>query len=282
MCSPKGWIDPKKMPYTNRSTQQPVICGMESPILSPALLHTLERGEGSLSLLFMHYFGGSAQEWQPLFSRLASQFHCLAVDMPGHGESPDTGFSVDDMADAVLQLIADRKLTRFVLIGHSMSGKVALALAARQPAGLEALLLVAPSPPRPEPIPDADRQQMLDTHGQQQAASDTAAKITALSITDGDREQIIQDNLRTSPAAWTAWLTRGSREDISDRMSGVEVPVHILAGTADRALAASVQPELTLPYLPGATFETLNGTGHLIPYEAPDALAQFIIKKIGV
>jgi len=41
-----------------------------------------------------------------------------------------------------------------------------------------------------------------------------------------------------------------------------------------------VSETMTMPYLPTATFETVDGAGHLLPWETPDAVADFIQKKI--
>jgi pimeloyl-ACP methyl ester carboxylesterase len=245
-------------------------------------LHTTERGQGPLALIFLHYFGGSAKEWQAVTEQLAAKYRCIAVDLRGHGSSPapESGYSVDDMTDDVSAMLERLRVSSFVLIGHSMSGKIALNLASRQPVGLQQVLLVSPSPPHPEPIPDKDREDMLETHGTEQAAIKTFENITSKPVSEADRQQIITDNLRTSKVAWDAWLTLGSKEDIADRMSRVVVPVSIIAGNADNALSPEVQPELTLPTLPNATFELLDGSGHLPTYEMPDALTNFILKKI--
>jgi pimeloyl-ACP methyl ester carboxylesterase len=245
-------------------------------------LNVLESGNGPLTLVFLHYFGGSAMEWQPVMAQLADHYRCVAVDLRGHGNSssPETGYSVADMADDVQGLIPAMGIQDFVLIGHSMSGKVALALASRQPEGLLRLLLLSPSPPLPEPIPDTDRQEMLDTHGQQTAAEETLVKITAKPLSESAKAQIIADNLRTSEAAWNAWLTLGSKETISARMHSINVPVHIIVGMEDKALSPDVQPEMTLPYLNDATLERVDGAGHLLPWETPDELTTFIRKRV--
>jgi pimeloyl-ACP methyl ester carboxylesterase len=245
-------------------------------------LHTIERGQGPLTLIFLHYFGGSAKEWQAVTEQLAAKYRCVAVDLRGHGDSPApaSGYSVDRVTDDLEATLGRLDIRSFVLIGHSMSGKIALNLASRQPVGLQQVLLVSPSPPHPEPIPDKDRKEMLDTHGTEQAAIKTFKNITAKPVSETDRQQIITDNLRTSQVAWDAWLTLGSKEDIADRMSHVVVPVSIIAGNKDNALSPDVQPDLTLPTLPDATFEVLDGSGHLPTYEMPDALTDFILKKI--
>ena len=230
----------------------------------------------------MHYFGGSALEWQSVMTPLAVQHRCIAVDLRGCGDSeaPLTGYSVDDMADDVVGLLQVLNITDFVLIGHSMSGKVAFALAARQPIGLRSLLLVSPSPPVPEPIPDDERKKLLEGYGMRSAAEQTLKNITEASVTEAIQEQIIADDLRTSRPAWNAWLLEGSKEDISDRMNAITIPISVIVGTEDRALPPDVQTRLVLPYLKNPTIDSVNGAGHLLPWEAPNELINFVQKKI--
>ncbi|MGF7216611.1 pimeloyl-ACP methyl ester carboxylesterase [Spirosoma lacussanchae] len=254
---------------------------MRHPVNS-IYLNVREQGQGSLTLLFMHYFGGSSMEWQRVMNQLADRYHCVALDLRGHGHSdaPGTGYSVDDMADDVEELVSTMGIGPYVLVGHSMSGKVALAVAARQPASLRQLILVSPSPPCPEPIPDDERQKLLTGHGQRASAEKTLKNITEIAVSGDASEQIITDDLRTAQPAWDAWLQHGSNEDITDRMRHIAVPVAIIVGSEDRALPPDVQETMVKPYLPQATITRCDGAGHLLPWEIPDQLAAFIAKKV--
>lgn len=250
-------------------------------------LNVLEQGSGPPTLIFLHYFGGSALEWQMVISQLSDQYRCIAVDLRGCGDSdaPETGYSIDDMADDVADLINILAIQDFVLVGHSMSGKVAMALAAgtperRQPSELKSLILVSPSPPVPEPIPDDERQKLLMGYGLRSAAEKTLKNITAAPVSSGIQAQIIADDLRTSKPAWEAWLLAGSKENISNRMASIVVPVSIIVGSKDRALPPDVQTRLVLPYLKNATLDIIEGAGHLLPWEVPNSLADFIQKKV--
>ena len=249
--------------------------------------NVLESGSGPLTLVFLHYFGGSALEWQVVMNQLSGNYRCVAIDLRGCGDSdaPETGYSVDDMADDVAELIRALQINDFVLVGHSMSGKVALALAAgtvnrTQPSGMKSLILVSPSPPAPEPIPDNERQKLLDGYGQRSAAEKTQKNITARSVSEAIQNQIIADDLRTSKPAWNAWLLSGSKENISERMQLITIPISIIVGSEDRALPPDVQHRLVLPYLKKATLTIVDGAGHLLPWEVPMELADFIQKKV--
>ncbi|CCH00906.1 alpha/beta hydrolase fold protein [Fibrella aestuarina BUZ 2] len=242
-----------------------------------------------MKLVFLHYFGGSAASWQYVIDQLTPDLASYALDLPGFGAAPALSAhqTVDDVADAVARQI-DGWVGQepFVLVGHSMGGKIALALAAgsaQRPAlaGLQGLVLLAPSPPSPEPIPDETRREMLARPDQtpderQQTAEKTATTITHQAISPTMRQQIIADNLRASTEAWVAWAAVGSREDITSRMDRIAVPVAILAGDQDEALPASVQPEQVVPWLPQTTLRVVSGVGHLLPYEAPGVVAASI------
>ncbi|WP_338873952.1 alpha/beta hydrolase [Spirosoma sp. SC4-14] len=245
-------------------------------------LNILEQGSGPLSLVFLHYFGGSALEWQFVMNPLANYYHCVAIDLRGFGNSdaPPSGYSVNDMADDIAATLKTLQIERAVVIGHSMSGKAALALAARQPAELQSLILVSPSPPVPEPIPDQERQKLLQGHGRRSGAEQTLKNITAASVSENVKEQIIADDLRTSKVAWDAWLMAGSKENIAGQLSSINIPVSIIVGTSDRALPPDVQTKLVIPYLKTASLDMIENAGHLLPWEVPEQLADFILKKI--
>lgn len=247
-------------------------------------LNVLEQGDGPLTLVFLHYFGGSAREWQGVMNQLSGEYRCIAIDLRGHGDSdaPSTSYAVDDMADDVADLLNTLGVEDFVLVGHSMSGKVAFALASRQPVGLQSLLLVSPSPPVPEPIPADERQKLLAGYGKRLAAEKMVKNTTAVPVSKAVQKQIIADNLRTAKPAWDAWLLRGSNEDISARMVRVNVPVRIIVGSEDRALPPDVQTKMTLPYLTDVTLEIIDGAGHLLPWEVANELVKFIWKNLPI
>ncbi len=233
-----------------------------------------ESGAGEVALVFLHYFGGSSRSWDEVTARLPD-FRCITPDLRGFGDSdaPENGYSVDENADDIASLIEVLGVERFVLVGHSMGGKIALALAARRPAGLERLVLLAPSPPTPEPIPDSERERLSLGLGAPEAAEQTALSITARPISPAIRGRIIEDNLRSSRAAWHAWLQGGSREDISERMKRIEVPVLVLAGECDAGMTPDLLRREVIGRVGSAQERVIPGAGHLLPLEAPDEVA---------
>jgi pimeloyl-ACP methyl ester carboxylesterase len=226
--------------------------------------------------LALHYWAGAGHEFDQLRALLPAGTQLLAPDLPGFGaQASPAGFdyAVGSYADWVAAFVAEQQLTDYVLIGHSMGGKIALALAARQPAGLRGLVLLSPSPPTPEPIGAADRAASLAAYGKREEAEQTFQKITNRLVSKATHQEIVADNLRTSQAAWNAWLNSGSKEDISALMPAIQVPCQLLVGEDDRAIPLAAQRAQTLPLLPAGTpLIVVPSAGHLLPFEAPHDL----------
>jgi pimeloyl-ACP methyl ester carboxylesterase len=241
-------------------------------------LHFIERGAGAPALVFLHHFGGSSRSWAPVIDRLGPAHRCIAPDLRGFGRSPPPpdGWTVDAAADDVLALVEAGGVRDYVLVGHSMGGKVALNLAARRPPGLGGLVLVAPSPPTPEPMAAEARKRLQRCHGNREAAEETVRRIVLRALTSEAFECCVSDQLASSPAAWAWWLERGSREDLSSRIGRLLLPTLVIASASDPVLPASVAQGEVMPRLAEARLATLDGAGHLMPLEAPGEVAELI------
>ncbi|WP_375465881.1 alpha/beta hydrolase [uncultured Methylobacterium sp.] len=236
----------------------------------------------------LHFLGGSAREWEPVARRLGGRLVVVPIDLPGFGAAADVpGFSVAAMADHVAARIRDAAPTRWLIAGHSMGAKVALALARRSEdgeAGLEGLaglVLLAGSPPSPEPMDEERRRAMIAWIGAEpEVRRREAARYVANNVgapLDPEREATaVADVLRADPAAWIAWLTDGSREDWCGRIGVLRTPALILSGSQDADLGPEAQGALMAPHCADVRAVTLDGAGHLLPLERPEAVADLI------
>jgi len=105
-------------------------------------LNVIEMGEGS-PVLLLHGLFGAGRNWGGIQKRLAQRHRVLAPDLRNHGESPHTAqMGYAEMAEDIAELIAGRGLRAPAVLGHSMGGKVAMALALRH-RGMVGRLVVA-------------------------------------------------------------------------------------------------------------------------------------------
>ncbi|MFK0278652.1 alpha/beta fold hydrolase [Ensifer sp. NPDC090286] len=100
-------------------------------------------------IVFIH--GASASLYDPLFSfrdKLIGRAKLLFVDRPGHGQSdPGSRKNIlpDGQADAIAVLMEKRHVRKAIIVGHSLGGAIALALAVRHPERVSGLVLLSPA-----------------------------------------------------------------------------------------------------------------------------------------
>jgi pimeloyl-ACP methyl ester carboxylesterase len=101
-----------------------------------------DTGRGSVVVL-LHGFLGSHEIWQQTIENLSTSYRVIAIDLPGHGNTPSIGYahSMDMMARCVKKVMDSLRLKKYVLVGHSMGGYVALAFADLYPDSLKGLCL---------------------------------------------------------------------------------------------------------------------------------------------
>ncbi len=240
-----------------------------------AKLNVLDVGEGAPALIFLHYWGGSVRSWEPVIESLSKDHRCIAIDFRGWGRSSRDGedYGLKTLADDVVAIIDDLGLKQLVVIGHSMGGKVAQLVAARRPAGLRQLILMAPAPPVPLEVPEAQRQAMAVAY---QTREGVMAIIADLPLSAASREQIVEDAVSGAPAAKRAWPEQGMALDISDQAARIDVPVHIIVGSADVVeTEASLRAEFG-KVLPSTNFTVLPGVSHMAPLEATAQVVEAI------
>ena len=98
------------------------------------LLYTQSFGTGR-PLVCLHGFLGSGDNLWPLADHLKATHQAWLVDLRGHGRSPHgRPYTLEGMADDVAETLKDRGLGPVDLVGHSLGGKVAMAVALHHPA----------------------------------------------------------------------------------------------------------------------------------------------------
>jgi pimeloyl-ACP methyl ester carboxylesterase len=239
------------------------------------------------TIFVLHALGMSAREFDGVAARLADTGDVVALDLPGFGDaSAASGVSVADMAALVVRKVRRHAPGRWLLVGHSMGGKIASVVASRALAGehglfgLSGVVLLAASPPTPEPMSDTDRAEkraMADGGALDAASARSFVDANVGAPLDASVDAVaVADVQRASAEAWTAWFDRGSREDWSEAVGVLDVPAVILAGGSDGDLGESAQRELNGRVYPRARVQVLEGAGHLLPLERPDEVAEAI------
>ena len=242
-------------------------------------IHVRQQGSGELALVFLHYYGGSAHTWDGIARTLSERYRIVASDHRGWGDSdaPAEGYGIADLAADAEGVIAALELQRYVLVGHSMGGKVAQLIASRRPRGLEGLVLVAPSPPSPMILSAEQRATLSGAYQSRESVEWVIDHVlTSKPLGAALREQVIRDSLRAAPQAKIAWPNLAMGEDLSAAAGLIEAPTIVISGEHDQVDRLSTLQAELLPRIPHAVLHILPGVGHLSPLEAPAELAQVI------
>jgi pimeloyl-ACP methyl ester carboxylesterase len=86
-------------------------------------------------IVLIHCFTCAINYWDKMIPLLDRDHRVVAIDLRGHGgsEKPTSGYSITDQADLVAQVLAKLRVTNAEVVGHSLGGPVAIALAERSP-----------------------------------------------------------------------------------------------------------------------------------------------------
>jgi pimeloyl-ACP methyl ester carboxylesterase len=120
----------------------------QTRITGPAgFLQVDDGGRGALPVVLVHSLAGNTNQWAAQLQHLRPNRRAVALDVRGHGRSEppkDGKYTIAAMAGDVAAVVDTLKLERFVLLGHSMGGGVALTYAGAHPERVAGLLLVDP------------------------------------------------------------------------------------------------------------------------------------------
>ncbi|MGD8429994.1 MAG: alpha/beta fold hydrolase [Ectothiorhodospiraceae bacterium] len=240
-------------------------------------LHCESLGEGP-PLVILHGLYGSGTNWKSHARWLSEHRRVLLPDLRNHGRSPHVpGMAYPDMADDVVALLDAEDIERATIVGHSMGGKVAMALALAHPDRVRALVVVdiAPVtyPSRHEALIESlQRLQPGHLRSRGEADRELAAEIPEPMV-----RQFLLTNLerREEGYGWRIPLDILAAElprlvgwpDIPGQWRGPALFVH---GGASDYVTDGARAEIAR-YFPEARTLAVKGAGHWLHAEAPDA-----------
>jgi pimeloyl-ACP methyl ester carboxylesterase len=241
-------------------------------------------------MLLLHGFPLDAQMWDAVIMRMPD-VPIVSVDAPDFGDSPaydvvaaavgrDPTPSLETYADAVVASLLRQRVEHAVVVGLSMGGYVALALADRYPALVAGVGLLDTKASADDEDAKANRRRVADAAEGEAGASAIGPMISTLlgPTTRAERPELVAEMeglLAAAPPGGIAWSQRAmaARPDRLEVIRRLDVPVLVLRGTED-AVASEEAAEAMMQAARDGELVHIEGAGHMTALENPEPVVE--------
>jgi pimeloyl-ACP methyl ester carboxylesterase len=242
------------------------------------MIYCDDRGAGARPLVLLHGFCETREIWNGLAHQLAPKYRVLTPDLPGFGSSdalPD-GFDLDAVAAALWQWIDNMQLKLPVVVGHSLGGYVALAMAEQKNKALGGLGLFHSTAAADLPEKKENRNKVIDFVKRNGVDPFIDSFVPTLFAQPNHPAMAVAEKICRATRQDTLLAYTAAMRDRPERLAllaALELPVLIIAGAQDTIVPlAALQKQAET--LKNGHIEVLEGTGHMGMLEAPDQAAR--------
>ena len=247
-------------------------------------LYYEERGQGT-PIVLLHGFPFDHTIWQSQLQDVSGVARVLAVDLPGFGRSEplgDTQPTMEDYANTLALWAGQVGLDRFVLVGHSMGGYIALAMMRHFPEMISGLGLVCTRASADTPEARESRSKLIKELWDRgpQAVVDSMLKRLFAPQTLEERPDVvarIQEVMMRQPVEGMvqALQAMAGRPDSTPLLPAIKVPTLVVSGEHD-AIIPHDEIDLLEASIPGAVHRVVRHAGHMPMVERPERVSALL------
>ena len=208
---------------------------------------------------------------------IGKKFHIVALDLPGHGDSdrakdPNNTYSLPGYAEIILELIKQLKLSKIVIIGHSLGGHIALEISDMSTEIRGIVIFGTP----PLGIPPEINDPFLDQRFFPSLLTKEETEVPQLFIDDFNN---------TDPKARTFLMRNTAKNIFKDEIELVEnlkIPLGVVHGAYDKLINLNYIKKIHMPTLWKKEVQIIENAGHSPQWETPKAfnsiLEEFLLE----
>jgi pimeloyl-ACP methyl ester carboxylesterase len=248
---------------------------------------TQSEGQGR-AVVFVHGNSSSARTWNGIMAGpFGRRFRCLALDLPGHGESAPArnreDYSLPGYAAVLAGFAQAVGADDAVIVGWSLGGHIALEAAPGLPAAAGYVVFGTPPVSSAEAMDEAFLPNPAMNVGFTALVSADEARTYAASFTAPGSgfslDEFVADILRTDGEARAALLASVGEGRFADQVAiagGLGQPLAILHGEGEQLVSLGYLQKLTIPTLWRGSVQVIPDAGHAAHREAPEAFTGLV------
>jgi pimeloyl-ACP methyl ester carboxylesterase len=243
-------------------------------------LHYLDWGNaGKPPLVMLHGIGRDAHSFDHIAPRFTSDYHVIAVDLRGHGDSawhPDGAYLVEDLVKDLEGLVEQRRLDGLVLLGNSTGGRVVQVYAGLHPDRVRALVVEDVGPERPADVAAGFMRRVQQDANGWSSEDELVAQLRAQDSRTS--EELLRAHARSATKrrddGRLVWkrdpnLVKGFvPTELWRHVRRITSPTLYVLGGRSTIVSAATQEQLKKT-IPGCEIVVMPGLGHYPHLEAP-------------
>lgn len=233
-----------------------------------------ERGLGQ-PIVFVPGLTFNRATWRPIVERLAPQFRCVSIDLPGQGESAGPGRPMQEVADALHRSLMSLGVEPPVLVGHSLGAAIASMYASKYPA---TGVVNVDAPPLVEPMAAAIRALFPALERDFDRAFEPFRRSMGVEALPEPMRSFVTANRTVDRDVVLGYWRELVEQPAADYQRSIDAGVSTSAPylmVTGHALSAATRAHFDR-LLPHAQIEQWPGLGHMVHLAAPDKFAELV------
>ena len=267
------------------------------------LINFYEEGRRDRQLvLLIHGWSSSAYAMSPLMALLSQRYWCIAVDLPGYGNSPrmKQGATIEKYADVLADFVESLYDGPVILVGHSMGGMISITMAEKYPELITRTILICPTVTGKlstyinlvvSPITRLEQftpTRFISSMVERVSSSVTdrimrpASFAARTGITIEDYNRLKTDARRPDQGIVRAECFDAMRKNnLSGRLEGIQTPTLVIWGAEDNTVPLSDAGVIADEW-PNADLRIMPRAGHWPQFERPEDTRRMIASFLGL
>lgn len=250
-------------------------------------IHYVTCGRGDRTIIFIHGWAGNLGVWREQVSALADKAKLIFVDLPGHGKSdkPQTAYTMDHFAEAILAVVKDAGVDKAIFIAHSMGAAVLCRVCHHAPEKVAAVVSVDGLLRRPHGSPEQARA-LVAPFGTPQYLDHARQFISSFFPVPGTetlRDRLMPEMLATPQHVMLGAMLGMFGPDQPDWiLQKVEAPVAVI--NAPSLWWSNGYESYVRSLNPKSDYILMDGVGHFLMLEKPaefNATLSAMLRKFG-